>query len=337
MFGPLVTILAVAVLAMLSAGSLAYTLLYRRIEADTQSQRRINQVKAPTSLIPATAHSGRAVVDATRRRKSIQDTLKEIEEKQKAKAKRSNSPPLGLRMEQAGLKWSKRTFYIFSVICGIVFFLLAWYFSKSLLAAMAFLVVGTLGLPRWYVNFRRKRRITKFLNEFANAVDVIVRGIKAGLPINDCVRIIANEAAEPVKSEFRQISETQALGISLPDAVVKLPERVPVPEANFFAIVITIQNKSGGNLSEALANLSRVLRERRKMKGKIQAMSMEAKASGGIIGALPLIVMGLVYLTSPKYISLLFSDPIGNVILVASAAWMILGILVMRKMINFDF
>jgi tight adherence protein B len=151
------------------------------------------------------------------------------------------------------------------------------------------------------------------------------------------VRIIANEAAEPVKSEFRQISETQALGISLPDAVVKLPERVPVPEANFFAIVITIQQKAGGNLSEALANLSRVLRDRRKMKGKIQAMSMEAKASGGIIGALPLIVMGLVYLTSPQYISLLFTDPIGNLILGASAIWMIIGVVVMRKMINFDF
>jgi tight adherence protein B len=336
MFGPLITILAVAILAMLSAGSLAYAFLYRRIEADTQSQRRINQVKTP-SAVPSAAHTGRAVVDATRRRKSIQDTLKEIEEKQKAKAKRSNSPPLTLRMEQAGLNWSKRTFYIFSVICGVVFFAASWYFGKSFPAALAFLAVGMFGLPRWYVNFRRKRRITKFLNEFANAVDVIVRGIKAGLPINDCVRIIANEAAEPVKSEFRQISETQALGISLPDAVVKLPERVPVPEANFFAIVITIQNKSGGNLSEALANLSRVLRERRKMKGKIQAMSMEAKASGGIIGALPLIVMGLVYLTSPKYITLLFTDPIGNVILVASAAWMIIGILVMRKMINFDF
>jgi len=192
-------------------------------------------------------------------------------------------------------------------------------------------------LPRWIVNFLRKRRMKKFLVEFANAMDVIVRGVKAGLPLNDCIRIIANEAAEPVKTEFRIISETQALGVPLGEAVNKLPERVPVPEASFFAIVVGIQQRAGGNLSETLGNLSRVLRERRKMVGKITAMSMEAKASAAIIGALPIIVMGLVYLTSPKYISLLFTDPMGNLILGASAIWMMTGIFVMKRMINFDF
>ena len=124
---------------------------------------------------------------------------------------------------------------------------------------------------------------------------------------------------------------------TLGEAVNKLPERVPVPEASFFAIVVGIQQRAGGNLSETLGNLSRVLRERRKMVGKITAMSMEAKASAAIIGALPIIVMGLVYLTSPKYISLLFTDPMGNLILGASAIWMMTGIFVMKRMINFDF
>ena len=336
MFPTLVAVIGVGILTMLSAGSLAYSLLYRRIEEDAQSEKRLKGVQT-RSTVPVAAHSGRAVVDATRRRKSIQETLKEIELKQKAKAKRSNSPPLALRLEQAGLKWSKRTFFIISGVTGAIFFVAGWYVGGSFLAALALLAVGAFGAPRWFINFMRKRRIAKFLNEFANAVDVIVRGIKAGLPLNDCIRIIANEAAEPVKSEFRHLSETQAMGISLADAVVKLPERMPVAEANFFAIVIAIQQRSGGNLAEALSNLSRVLRERRKMKGKIQAMSMEAKASGGIIGALPIIVMGLVYLTSPGYIALLFTDPVGNMILAASACWMTMGIFVMKKMINFDF
>jgi len=212
-----------------------------------------------------------------------------------------------------------------------------WFVGAPVYLAFAFAVVGLLGVPRWYVNFRRKRRVRKFVEEFANAVDVIVRGVKAGLPLNDCIRIIANEAAEPVKSEFRQISETQAMGLSLADAVTRMPDRVPTPEANFFAIVITIQQRAGGNLAEALGNLSRVLRERKKMKGKIGAMAMEAKASAYIIGALPGVVMGLVWLTSPNYISVLFTDPIGHIILVASLLWMGTGILVMRKMINFDF
>lgn len=337
MFGPVITILAIVVLAMLSAGALAYSVMYARIESDSKVDRRLSQVQQRHVAAPAEAARGRSVVDAARRRKSVQETLKEIEEKQRAKAKRSNSPPLSLRMEQAGLNWSRRTFFMFSAASGIGFFLLSWIISGSLLVALAFLLAGTIGVPRWFINFVRRRRLRKFLDEFANAVDVIVRGVKAGLPINDCIRIIGHEAAEPVKSEFRNIAETQALGVPLPEAVQRLPERVPVAEANFFAIVITIQQKAGGNLSEALGNLSRVLRERRKMKGKIQAMSMEAKASGVIIGALPIVVMALVYLTSPKYISLLFTDPVGNMILAGAACWMTIGIVVMRKMINFDF
>ena len=183
----------------------------------------------------------------------------------------------------------------------------------------------------------KKRRENKFLNGFPDAVDVIVRGVKAGLPLLDCIKMIALEAPEPLKSEFRAILETQAIGMPLGEACGKLYERTPLPEANFFGIVVAIQQKAGGNLSEALGNLSRVLRDRKKMKAKIQAMSQEAKASAGIIGALPIAVMTLVYLTSPQYISLLFTTSIGNMMLAASAVWMATGVMVMKKMINFDF
>jgi len=115
-----------------------------------------------------------------------------------------------------------------------------------------------------------------------------VRASKTGLPLGDCLKVIAAEAQEPVKGEFRAIMETQNVGLPLGDACTKLYERIPVPEANFFGIVITIQQKAGGNLSEALGNLSRVLRDRKKMKAKIQAVSMEAKASASIIAALPM-------------------------------------------------
>jgi tight adherence protein B len=123
----------------------------------------------------------------------------------------------------------------------------------------------------------------------------------------------------------------------LGEACLKLYERMPVPEANFFGIVVFIQQRAGGNLSEALGNLSRVLRDRKRMKAKIQAMSMEAKASGTIIGSLPLAVMTLVYITSPNYISILFTEPLGRAMLAGCAIWMGIGVLVMRKMINFDF
>jgi tight adherence protein B len=336
MFGPTAILIAVTVLAMLSAGSLAYVLLYRRIETENTVERRLGQIQGRgTTGVPATG--GRVIVDAAKRRKSVQETLKELDEKQRARAKRSSSPPMTLRLEQAGLNWSRRTFLLFSLLCGLIDFAMAWFVHAPIYACLAFGFAGSIGLPRWIVNFLRKRRMKKFLEEFANAMDVIVRGVKAGLPLNDCIRIIANEAAEPVRTEFRIIAETQGLGVPLGEAVNKLPERVPVPEASFFSIVVGIQQKAGGNLSETLGNLSRVLRERRKMFGKIKAMSMEAKASAAIIGALPIIVMGLVYLTSPRYISLLFTDPMGNLILGASGIWMMTGIFVMRRMINFDF
>jgi tight adherence protein B len=267
----------------------------------------------------------------------VQDTLKEIEERQKAKAKQNKSPPLTLRLEQAGLSWSRRTYIIISLVFGVVFFLVPRLFGLPLYLSVVFMMVGFLGLPRWIVSFKRKRRMQSFLNEFANAVDIIVRGIKAGLPLGDCIRMIATETEEPVRSEFRKIVDAQSLGMSVGDAVGKMPERIPLPEANFFAIVITIQQKAGGNLAEALANLSRVLRQRRQMKGKIKAMSMEAKASAVIIGILPFAVMVMIYLSSPGYIMLLFTEPVGNLILGASAVWMTIGILVMRKMVNFDF
>lgn len=334
MFGSLTLVIALAVLTMLSVGGLAYALLYGRIQREDTAARRLEFVQGK-STAPVT-RAARAS-DPAKRRRQVQETLKELEAQQKARAKKSSSPPLTLRIQQAGLSWSRRTFIIISIVTGAIIVLVCWLFGLPLWASAAFGVAGLLGAPRWFVNRLRKRRINKFVDEFANAIDVIVRGVKSGLPLNDCIRIIASEAGEPVRSEFRTITETQTLGVTLSDAINKLPERVPVPEASFFGIVVAIQQKAGGNLSEALGNLSRVLRDRKKMKGKIQAMSMEAKASAWIIGSLPAVVVVLVFLTSPGYILLLFTEPLGNVILGASAVWMLIGVLVMRKMINFDF
>jgi len=183
----------------------------------------------------------------------------------------------------------------------------------------------------------RKRRQKKFLEDFPNAIDIVVRGVKAGLPLNDTLRTIAMESAEPVRSEFREVIEAQAFGLPIGEAIGRMYERVPLAEVNFLSTVVNIQAQSGGNLAEALSNLSRVLRERKRLNGKIQAMSQEAKASAAIIAALPLAVMILVYITTPSYISLLWQTELGQIMLAVSAFWMTSGVLVMRKMINFDF
>ncbi|ODN70901.1 type II secretion system F family protein [Methylobrevis pamukkalensis] len=333
-FGFNITVIAFVGLVVLSVVSLVYAAFYRRITAAAQTEKRLDKVAAPVARHDPSAATAR--LDGVARRKNVQATLKEIETKQRHKASKGRNPPMSLRLQQAGLKMRMPQFIMMSVVMAVVTAIISLLLGAPLLAVAGIAFVGGLGLPRFFVNYMRKRRQNAFINELPNAVEVIVRGVKAGLPLNDCLRMISVDANEPVRSEFRHVVETMSMGVTVDQAVGRLYERMPLPEANFFAIVIAIQAKAGGNLSEALGNLARVLRERKKMKAKIQAMSMEAKASASIIGSLPIIVALLVYLTSPDYIRILWTDPAGQVVIGCSALWMFMGIMVMRNMINFD-
>ncbi len=313
-----------------SIGGVAWVFVYPLLSGERKAEKRKETMtRTGVPVRPSGLRAG----NPKSRREQVESSLKDIEQR-RSKAK---SPPLSVRIGQAGLSWSKRKFLIISGILGLLGFLGALGLNAGLLGAAGMAFAASFGLPMWILKFLKKRREANFLKAFPDAVDVIVRGIKAGLPLLDSIRVIVNDSPEPVRSEFRAIVETQSFGLPLGDACAKLYERIPVAEANFFGIVISIQQKAGGNLSEALGNLSRVLRDRKKMKAKIQAMSMEAKASAMIIGSLPPGVMLLVYITSPQYIELLWTESLGRMMLAACATWMFLGVLVMRKMINFDF
>jgi tight adherence protein B len=289
-------------------------------------------------VISGAGATGRGrTTDESRRKRSVEVTLREVEENLKFKANKRANPSLLVRMRQANLSWSRKTYYSVCVATGIaVFFLIMGATGLGALPAIGFSMSGGLLLPHLYVKFRRNRRFKRFTAEFPNAIDVIVRGIKAGLPLADCLKIIAAEAQDPVNGEFKSVIEDQLLGMPLDEAIQRLPDRIPLTEVSFFAIVIAIQSRSGGSLAEALGNLSRVLRERKKMKGKIKAMSGEAKASAIIIGILPVAVVAILYVSSPAYISLLFTTLTGNIVLGVCGVLMLIGTLVMRKMINFD-
>ncbi len=320
--------LALFFLVTVAIGGIGWVFVYPILSGERRvEQRRANVART----MPARRSEGRA--GGKPRRDQIEETLKELDARHAA----NKRLPLAVRISQAGLTWSKRRFILTAVALGAAGFILFLFTGTGLLPALGVGFAAAFGLPFWILSFLKKRREAKFLNTFPDAVDIIVRGIKSGLPLMDCLRVIVSDAPEPVKSEFRTIVESQTVGVPLGEACLKLYERMPVPEANFFGIVILIQQKAGGNLSEALGNLSRVLRDRKRMQAKIQSMSMEAKASGAIIASLPIVVMGLVYFTSPDYISLLWTERMGNVLLTASAIWMSIGVMVMRKMINFDF
>jgi tight adherence protein B len=321
--------LAIGVLAALAAGGVIWVFVYPILSGERTAEKRQMSITRTEPARAATATRGTPKV----RREQLEDTLKELELRQK----KAKNVPLPIRISQAGLSWSKRQFIIISVVCGMALFIVAFFAGGGLLIAAGLGFAAGFGVPRWLLSFLKKRRENRFLHVFPDAVDVIVRGVKAGLPLGDCLRIIAAESPEPVRGEFKTICESQQVGISLGEACGKLFERMPLPEANFFGIVVGIQQKAGGNLSEALGNLSRVLRDRKKMKMKIKAMSMEAKASAVIIAALPFAVMILVYISSPQYIELLWTHPTGRMMMACCAGWMLLGVMVMKKMINFDF
>ncbi len=336
MFGIDITILAFIGLVALSIGGIGYAVMYTRISNENKTSKRIKSVKTKTRNSANVAAKVLQRADAATRRKSVEDTLKAVEG-HKSRDKSNKNPPLDVRLEQSGLKINVRNYYILSVVLGSIAALGVFFTGITPYAAIgAFVVVG-FGIPHWVVNFLRARRINSFLLEFPNAVDIIVRGVRSGLPLNDCLKIISKEAQEPVRSEFIKVVEAQQLGLSIPESVERLAKNVPLSETSFFSIVISIQSQAGGNLSEALSNLSKVLRDRKSMKSKIQAMSMEAKASGVIIGALPIIVGGLVYVTSPGYLMPLFTEQTGQITMLVSAGWMGIGIFIMKKMINFDF
>jgi tight adherence protein B len=319
--------LSLAFLAATALGGLAWVFIYPLLSGEKKAEHRRASVARPEPAARQVEKSQRS------RREQVEGSLKELE----ARRRKERKIPLSTRLTQAGLGWSTQKFMIVSGILAAVCFAMTMVLGGGLIGAVGLAFAAGFGLPRWVLGFLKKRREKAFLRALPDAVDVIVRGIKAGLPLFESIKVVAADAPEPLKSEFLTIIETQAIGMPLGDACVRLFDRMPVPEANFFGIVIAIQQKSGGNLSEALGNLSKVLRDRKKMAEKIQAMSMEAKASAGIIGSLPPIVMLLVYLSTPDYVSLLWTHPTGQLMLVGCLVWMSIGIFVMKKMINFDF
>jgi len=320
--------LALAFLAATAIGGLAWVFIYPSLSGQKKAESRrasIARSDAPARQVEKSQRS---------RREQVEGSLKELD----ARRRKEKSLPLTSRLAQAGLgSWTPQKFWIASGVSGAVGFVLALVIGGHLLGA-AVMAFGTgLGLPRWALSYLKKRREKAFLKALPDAVDVIVRGIKAGLPLFESIKVVAADSPEPLKSEFNTIIETQTIGMPLGEACARLYERMPLPEANFFGIVVAIQQKSGGNLSEALGNLSKVLRDRKKMAEKIQAMSMEAKASAGIIGSLPPVVMLLVWISTPDYIALLWTQSLGQFMLVCCVGWMTIGVLVMKKMINFDF
>jgi tight adherence protein B len=317
----------------IAVGGLAIAILYPMMTANRAS-KRVELIAESKKDGKGNSFRNRFAEDKSdSRRRQIQDSLNQIGNEEKQRKKKVTLRTL---IQQAGLETSPNTFWIVSAVVGLGFAIGPLMFGLPWFVAAGLGFVGFLGLPRWFLGFLRKRRQNIFLNDFADAIDVMVRALKAGLPVSESMKIIASESGPPVGPEFLEVVEGQRIGITIDQGIERMVERMPLSEVNFLAIVMTIQSKTGGNLSEALTNLSRVLRDRKKMKAKIRSVSQEAKSSAAIIGSLPFVIMGALTMLNPNYMSPLFQTSLGNVLLVASGTWMTIGVLVMRKMIQFE-
>ncbi len=319
-----------AVLAFITIGGLGWVF----VGGDDSSAQAVKRAQnlGEAKKNPAIARKAAAANTPDARRKQILIQLQEADRRE-----RKARTTLAARLKQAGLSLKVRTFYIISAVVGVVATLVALVLGLHILVVLGVALIFGLGLPRWVVGFLAKGRMKKFSLEFPNAVDVIVRGIKSGLPVHECFKIIGRESPAPLGPEFQKLVEGLGVGLTLEQALDKMYERMPTPELRFFTIVIAIQQKTGGNLAEALGNLSTVLRARRMMGEKIKALSSEALASAGIIASLPPVVMGMVLLTSPAYMMPLFNDFRGNFMLLVAVALMATGVFVMKRMISFKF
>lgn len=328
------SVLAVALLAACAVGAIVFVLAYPYFSVDRQRDKRARALTEDRARVVAKQTAGE---QAAYRRKAVSNTLKELERRQKVAAKAS----LRLRLDRAGLRFTTKVFWLFSVVCGLTLAaVISWSLPPSATKQVVVVtagLIGTFGLPRWILNKLTARRQAKFLAELPNALDIVVRGVKSGLPLHECFNIIGNESAEPLATEFRDLVEHQRVGVPLAEALERMTTRVPLAEVRFLMIVIAIQQQAGGNLSEALGNLSGVVRDRFRLKMKVKALSAEAKASALVLASLPPAVTVMIYGSSPDYISPLFSTRTGNLMLVVGAIWMLIGTLVMRKMINFKF
>lgn len=318
------TALAVLALLWLFGAAAAYGWLWRnRLSPEARLRRRAQALGARRSTTED---------EAGARRRLIQDKLKELERQ------RAQTRSAGLRelIAQSGLDIDLKAYVAIAVGVGVAAALLLKLAGMSAAACLAGGAGAAAGLPRFYLRLCLNRRRRAFLAHFPDALDILVRGARSGLPVGECLRIVARESPDPVGPEFAFLNESQRVGMTMKQALRRCVERVPVPELQFFAIVLTVQQQTGGNLAATLENLSHVLRARKRLRDKVTAMSSEARASAAIIGSLPFIVGLLLTLVSPDYMAPLFNEKLGQTLIIGGLIWMAVGVFVMHHMINFE-
>lgn len=273
---------------------------------------------------------------SAKQRTDVSRRLKEASKDKKEEDKKGKKVTLRHLLQQAGYYETPLSRYwlyttVFSALVGLMIFPLPW----PNLAKIFVMITAFFGLPKMYLKRKADRRQRKFLEEFADALDAMVRLLQAGMPMSEAIAMGSREFTGPLKEEMTRVYEDQKLGTPIGEAALGMARRVPLTEAHMFATALQIQSETGSSLSEVLTNLSGVIRARFRLKRKVKALSSEAKSSAAIIGCMPVLVSLGLYLIRPEYMGILFSSPTGKIMVTGCIVWMGFGVLMMRQMINF--
>ena len=240
-----------------------------------------------------------------------------------------------IRLAKAGLEPNLSRYATISGILAVATFITLILAESSAFLSLFMAIIIGVGLPHWFLGIRVNSRINKFTKQFPEAMDLMVRGLKSGLPVNECIANVASELPAPTGEEFQKITDGMRLGKQLEEALWETADRLDTPDFKFFVISLVVQRETGGNLGETLENLANILRQRQAMKLKIKALSSEAKASAWIVGLLPFIMLGVIMVLNYDYGIVLFIHPTAQIAGVGALIWMSIGMFIMSRMIKF--
>ncbi len=323
-----VFLIAIIVILIIGIGIVMAIVIKRESE---RRQRMLSVIQSRTATIGGESAGDMPRNEQDKRRAEI---AKKLKDQDQSGARRKKADLAGM-LQQAGLKIKPMHFWLLSALSSVVMAMLGKLMGMSNFVVFLFLVIGLLGVPRYALRWKIKRRQKAFLTEFSDALEAMARLLKAGMPVSEAVAMAGREFEGPVGEEMSLMYESQKIGIPLPEAALQAARRMPLTEMQMLATGLSIQAQTGASLSEVLLNLAKVIRARYRLRRKVQALSSEAKASAMIIGSLPFLVGGGLFLINPDYMDPLLHTGTGKFLLAGAACWMGIGIFIMKIMINF--
>ena len=322
----MLALITIVILASTTIALLAYAILFEKV------QRPLEMVRRLASIDRQFSKSGSSTKIENDGSEAVDLAIGELEARRRRKGKKT----LRDKLQASGLKNTPKEHYILTVLLTLPILVGLYLSSANFLVLVVAGVMGVELIPRLTLNFLINRRELLVIQQFATALDLIVRSLRSGLPLNDGLQVAAFELSDPLRTEFVRLLDDLNIGLNIKEALHRLAVRLPIPAVEFFTIIVSMQSNSGGNLAEGLSNLADTLRSRKSLEGAIKTGSSEAKSSSLIIGMLPIIFFVFMSLVNYPFVSPLYETTTGNLILTGTVLWMALGVIVMRLMIKIE-